>query len=100
MYSEAGARKREEAQIDPDLFRRYVAFAKKWVHPVIDDAAADSLVKNYSELRNQGGSAEVITATPRILETLIRISEALTKMELREEVTVDDVSEAVRLLKA
>merc|ERR1712032_1299265 len=100
MYSEAGVRKKIEAQVEPELFRRYVAFAKKWVHPTISDAAAASLIKNYSELRNQGASAEVITATPRILETLIRIAESLTKMELREEVTVDDVSEAVRLLKA
>jgi len=100
MYSETGVRQKEQAQIEPDLFRRYVAFAKKWVHPVIDDAAAESLVKSYSELRNQGGSAEVITATPRILETLIRISEAVAKMELREVVTAVDVDEAVRLLKA
>lgn len=100
MYSEAGVRKKEEAQVEPDLFRRYVAFAKKWVHPKINDSAAASLIKNYSELRNQGASAEVITATPRILETLIRIAESLAKLELRDEVTVDDVSEAVRLLKA
>merc|ERR1712151_611706 len=59
MYSETGVRQKEQAQIEPDLFRRYISFAKKWVHPVIDDAAAESLVKSYSELRNQGGSAEV-----------------------------------------
>jgi len=100
MYSETGGPEREQAKIGSDLFRRYVAYAKKWVHPTISDAAAESLVKNYSELRNQGGSAEVITATPRILETLIRISESITKMELREVVTTADVDEAVRLLKA
>jgi len=100
MYSETGGPEREQAKIASDLFRRYVAYAKKWVHPTISDAAAESLVKNYSELRNQGGSAEVITATPRILETLIRISESITKMELREVVTTADVDEAVRLLKA
>jgi hypothetical protein len=52
------------------------------------------------DLRNQGGSRDVITATPRILESLIRISESLAKMELREEVTAADVEEAVRLIKA
>ena len=52
------------------------------------------------DLRNQGGSREVITATPRILESLIRISESLAKIELREEVTVADVEESVRLIKA
>merc|ERR1711865_445967 len=99
MYSESGAKTRVEAKIEPTLFRRYVAFAKRWVHPEISEDAAASLVKNYTDLRNQGGS-EVITATPRILESLIRISESLTKMELRETVTVADVDEAVRLLKA
>jgi len=100
LYSESGMRNREEAEIGPDLFRRYVAFAKRWVHPTIDDAAAASLIKSYTDLRNQGGSSEVVTATPRILETLIRISESLAKMELRELVTLADVEEAVRLLKA
>merc|ERR1712151_148325 len=57
-------------------------------------------VKGYTDLRNQGTSREMITATPRILESLIRISESVAKMELREEVTTVDVEEAVRLLKA
>lgn len=100
LYSEAGVKEQAKAQIDPDLFRRYVAFAKRWVQPIIDDAAAANLIKSYSELRNAGGSAEVVTATPRILESLIRIAESLAKMELREVVTSSDVDEAVRLLKA
>jgi DNA replication licensing factor MCM4 len=100
MYSESGVKKRIDAKIDPELFRRYVAFAKRWVHPEISEEAAQSLVKSYTDLRNQGGSREVITATPRILESLIRIAESLAKMELREVVTEADVEEAVRLLKA
>merc|ERR1711865_859666 len=100
MYSESGASKRVEAKIAPELFRRYIAFAKRWVHPEISDAAGQSLIKQYMDLRNQGGSREVITATPRILESLIRISESLAKMELREVVTEADVDEAVRLIKA
>merc|ERR550537_788350 len=100
MYSESGVQQREKAEISADLFRRYVAFAKRWVMPRIEDAAAASLIRHYTELRNQGGSSEIITATPRNLESLIRISESLAKMELREVVTVADVEEAVRLLKA
>merc|ERR1719329_2120526 len=100
MYSESGTRNKVDAKIDPELFRKYVAFAKRWVHPEISEEAAASLVKNYTDLRNQGGSREVVSATPRILESLIRISESLAKMELREEVTEADVDEAVRLLKA
>merc|ERR1711977_182778 len=57
-------------------------------------------IKEYMDLRNMGHSTNVITCTPRVLESFIRISESLAKMELREEVTPDDVEEAVRLVKA
>ena len=40
---------------------------------------------------------QVITATPRQLESLIRLSEALAKMRLSEEVTDGDVGEAIRV---
>jgi len=66
---------------------------------VLTDEASEALVKGYTDLRNQGASRETITATPRILESLIRISESLAKMELREQVTTADVAEAIRLLK-
>merc|ERR1711920_1041704 len=100
MYSVSGVQKKAAAPIDSELFRRYVSFARRWVHPQITDDAAKALVKGYTDLRNQGTSREMITATPRILESLIRISESVAKMELREEVTTVDVDEAIRLLKA
>ncbi|CAK0804812.1 unnamed protein product [Prorocentrum cordatum] len=100
MYTEAGARSRVEPSIDSELFRRYVSFAKRWVFPRLTDESEAALIKGYIDLRNQGTSREAITATPRILETLIRTSESLAKMELREEVLTTDVEEAIRLLKA
>lgn len=41
-----------------------------------------------------------ITATTRQLESMIRLAEAHAKMRLSEEVTADDVQEAVRLIKS
>merc|ERR1712183_987760 len=75
MYSQSGMKKKREPAVDSELFRRYVSFARRWVHPQLTDQASDRLVKGYTDLRNQGSSREVITATPRILESLIRISE-------------------------
>jgi DNA replication licensing factor MCM4 len=40
-----------------------------------------------------------ITATTRQLESMIRLSEAHAKMRLSQDVTVDDVREAVELMK-
>ena len=44
-------------------------------------------------------SRNTITATPRQLESLIRLSEALAKMEFNENVLVDHVREAIRLMQ-
>lgn len=100
MYSESGVTKLASLPVDSELFKRYVAFARARVFPELTDEASDALLKGYMELRNQGSSREMITATPRVLESLIRVSESLAKMELREEVLSKDVDEAIRLLKA
>ena len=46
-----------------------------------------------------GGRGRAITATPRQLESLIRLSEALARMKFSPLVTRDNVREAVRLMK-
>jgi len=99
LYSVSGARARVEAPLDAAFFKRYIAFARRYVHPVITDEAASALKKNYIDLRNEGSAKNVIIATPRILESMIRISESLARMQLREEVTSKDVEEALRLIK-
>jgi hypothetical protein len=43
--------------------------------------------------------SNVISATPRQLESLIRLSEALARMELQEEVAERHVAEALRLMR-
>merc|ERR1719159_1004651 len=99
MYSETRSQI-ARAEIPSDLFRNYIAFARRWCHPVLTEASMERLTKEYMDLRNMGHSTNVVTCTPRVLESFIRISEALAKMELREEVTPEDVAEAVRLVKA
>lgn len=99
MYSETRSQI-AKAEIPADLFRNYIAFARRWCHPVLTEASMERLTKEYMDLRNMGHSTNVVTCTPRVLESFIRISESLAKMELREEVTPEDVAEAVRLVKA
>jgi DNA replicative helicase MCM subunit Mcm2 (Cdc46/Mcm family) len=42
---------------------------------------------------------QVITATPRQLESGVRLAEALARMRLSADVTPDDVQEGLRLMK-
>ncbi len=51
-------------------------------------------------MRRMGGVKKVITATPRQLESLIRLSEALARMRLSPVVERYDVKEAIRLMKS
>jgi DNA replication licensing factor MCM4 len=56
-------------------------------------------VQAYQEMRQLGTNKKMITATPRQLESLIRLSEAFAKMRLSNEVVVSDVEEAINLIK-
>ena len=50
-------------------------------------------------MRSMGNSAKTITATPRQLESLIRIAESLAKMRLSPRVEHQDIEEGVRLIR-
>jgi DNA replication licensing factor MCM4 len=46
-------------------------------------------------MRSLGNTTKTVTATPRQLESMIRIAESLAKMRLSEFVEKQDVEEAV-----
>jgi DNA replication licensing factor MCM4 len=86
--------------VDQRFLRDYIAYARNNICPEISDAAEEVLVRNYVEMRSLGGrSLKTISATPRQLESLIRLAQALAKMRLSETVTAADVLEATRLMK-
>ncbi|GMN55747.1 hypothetical protein TIFTF001_024865 [Ficus carica] len=81
----------------------YVSYARKHIHPQLSDEAAEELTRGYVELRRRGNfpgsSKKVITATPRQIESLLRLSEALARIRFSEVVEKHDVIEAFRLLE-
>jgi DNA replication licensing factor MCM4 len=94
---EKGARVGTE--ISRDFLAKYISYSRKYVNPEISDIAADMLSDEYIKMRNIGSAFKTITATPRQLESLIRLAEAHAKMRLSEIVERKDVEEAVRLIK-
>ncbi|XP_012536234.1 DNA replication licensing factor Mcm6 [Monomorium pharaonis] len=82
-----------------DEIMRYINFAKQF-KPILNQEAAELLVENYTALRQRTGSgAGKWRVTVRQLESMIRLSEALAKIECLDEVTVKHVKEAKRLLQ-
>lgn len=79
---------------------RYINFAKHF-KPIINPEAAELLVESYTTLRQREGTGSgnsTWRVTVRQLESLVRLSEALAKLECVDEVTVKHVKEARRLL--
>lgn len=88
-----------QAVIPLEKLRDFIAFARTRCQPELSDEAGQDLVNAYQTMRNQGMGKNTISATPRQLESMIRLSEALARMRLSPTVERHDVAEAVRLMK-
>eukprot|EP00891_Asterochloris_glomerata_P005527 jgi/Astpho2/5527/fgenesh1_pm.00079_%23_8_t len=88
-----------QAVIPMEQLKDYIAYARMRCQPEITESAAEDLVAGYLQMRRNGVSKKTITATPRQLESLVRLSEALARMRLSPTVERGDVAEALRLIK-
>jgi replicative DNA helicase Mcm len=88
-----------EPPINPELLRKYIAYAKK-VNPNLSNEALKELKEFFLAMRSASeteGSAIAITA--RQLEALVRISEARARAALRSIVTKEDAQAAIDAMK-
>ena len=83
--------------LDLSFLKDYIAFAKNFVHPKLSEKASKKLIDSYVDMRKAGAGKGLISAYPRQLESLIRLSEAHAKIRLSNQVDEDDVDEAIRL---
>lgn len=105
MYLEDSVAHVSELEILPvEFLTLYIGYAKQHIKPIINDVAKDELVRSYVAMRKLGedirSSERRITATTRQLESMIRLSEAHARMRLSNIVELEDVQEAVRLIKS
>ena len=99
--------------LSQDFLRKYIAFAKRTVHPQLDEDAKNAILKYYTEERQSFGREDqspsqfesdndndtVIPITARALEALIRLTEAHARMHLQEIATVDNAKVALAVFK-
>ena len=88
-----------------DFLRKYIAYAKRNIHPDLNDDAKAMILEYYTNERqsfgreDQYGEAEVIPITPRALEALIRLTEANARMNLRQTATADDAKMSLAVFR-
>ena len=93
----------EEAEISPDIIRKYLAYIKQKVFPRLTEEAIEEIKNFYVDLRSSGqqGDAAIkpIPISARQLEAVVRLAEASARIKLRDKVTKADAHRAISLLK-
>jgi DNA helicase MCM8 len=88
------------ALLPPPLLKKYLAFARRYCHPLLTPEAALVLKGFYGRLRAEFGSVEEgVPVTTRQLESLVRLAQARARLELRDWVTRGDATEVCELLR-
>jgi replicative DNA helicase Mcm len=91
-----------EPEINTEMFKKYISYAKQKVFPVLSDEAISEIKKYYVELRNKNTGDDkqlrAIPITARQLEALERLAEASAKIRLSDEATADDAKRAIELV--
>ncbi|XP_010189755.1 PREDICTED: DNA replication licensing factor MCM4 [Mesitornis unicolor] len=87
----------EEEYMDMAVLRDYIAYARSYVNPRLGEEASQALIEAYVDMRKIGSGRGMVSAYPRQLESLIRLSEAHAKVRFSEKVETIDVEEAKRL---
>ncbi|EOB13150.1 DNA replication licensing factor mcm2 [Nosema bombycis CQ1] len=77
-----------------EFLRKYILYARLNIQPVFSNVNIDKVTHLYSDLRKESMSSG-LPITVRHIESIIRISEAFAKMELRNTVTIEDIDEAI-----
>ncbi|KXS19767.1 MCM-domain-containing protein [Gonapodya prolifera JEL478] len=87
------------APVPLGLLRKYIAYARTYVNPVISEEAAHILQDFYMTLRSKYRSSDSTPITTRQLESLVRLAEARARLELREFVTMEDARDVVDIMR-
>lgn len=85
-------------EIEPELLRKYIAYARRDIHPKLTDEAIAALQKFYVDMRSGAVDEDSpVPITARQLEALVRLSEASAKIRLGDEVTEYDAVRAITI---
>ncbi|MEF8887155.1 MAG: LAGLIDADG family homing endonuclease [Haloarculaceae archaeon] len=87
--------------IEPDLLRKYVAYAKRNCFPTMTEEAKAEIQDFYVDLRAEGtGEDAPVPVTARKLEALVRLAEASARVRLSDTVEREDAERATEIARS
>lgn len=84
--------------ISPDFLRKYIAYARKNIVPVMTREDQKTIDGYYVSMRRRSEHGAV-QMTPRNVEAIIRLTEASAKLHLRVSTTPEDCETAIRIVR-
>ena len=93
--------KKAVSEIDTTLMKKYFAYIREKIKPIMTNEAIEEIKDYYVTMRNSGISDEAgiksIPISPRQLEALVRLSEAAAKLRFGKKVIKKDALKAIEL---
>jgi replicative DNA helicase Mcm len=86
--------------IEPALFRKYVAYSKRSCFPILSTEAKDALVSYYLKLRGIAEQNKPVPVTARQLEALVRLAEASARIRLSNSIEQHDAERVIHIVDA
>ncbi|RNJ27333.1 LAGLIDADG family homing endonuclease [Halosegnis longus] len=89
-----------EPEIDAELLRKYIAYAKRTCFPTMTEEAKAEIRDFYVDLRSKGASEDApVPVTARKLEALVRLAEASARVRLSDTVEKRDAEKVVGIVR-
>ncbi|MDD3977180.1 minichromosome maintenance protein MCM [Methanomicrobium antiquum] len=86
-------------EIDPLLFRKYIAYSKRNCFPLLRKEAKEKLIAYYLSLRDMASdNSKPVPVTARQLEALVRLAEASARIRLSDEIDESDAERVIRIV--
>jgi replicative DNA helicase Mcm len=88
-------------EIDPELLRKYVAYARRTCFPTMTEEAKEILEEFYVDFRSKGADEDSpVPITARKLEALVRLAEASARIRLSDRVEREDAERVTRIVES
>ncbi|ELY64883.1 minichromosome maintenance protein MCM [Natrinema versiforme] len=90
-----------DPEIDAELLRKYIAYAKQNCHPRMTEDARNAIRDFYVDLRSKGTDEDAaVPVTARKLEALVRLSEASARVRLSDTVEQSDAERVIEIVRS
>jgi len=87
--------------IEPELLRKYIAYAKRNCYPTMTEEARQEIEDFYVDLRTQGADEEAaVPVTARKLEAIVRLAEASARVRLSDTVGAEDAERVITIVRS